>query len=452
MAAARVLVADDGAPALPQNNEAEMCVLGCMVLSDKACDAIVARLTTKSFFVPAHQVVFDAVRALRREGVAVDLVTLRDGLGKVGKLKEVGGTDYLVQVCEAVPSAQNALHYAGIVQDMARRRSVIARAQALVRAAYSMQGQGGEPLQVRDLVMQAGQITKGLVDDQGADKEIYELDFRSESKGFKFGFPSVEKTQQSKGLPCGQLTVVRAGTKVGKSSLMAQVALDWYEQGHRVHYSLLTDLNHDLFAKRVAKHLTGYADRPQGNLADLDEWERQISAIEGAKDDVYASEGRLIVHDCRKAGPSGKRVSHLCQTIKEAYDEGKSDRFFIDYFQVIRPDTGGTDYSGYQQIAERLDDLVSSMPDAVVVVGSQVTIDKDGKSRARYSPEVEFNAGLVLQVHRDIEAENSSKERYHEAQIEVVLSRFGGWGFKRACFYDRKKLRFMDACFGRPTE
>lgn len=448
MAALQVADYDDG-PVMPHNAEAEMCVIGCMVISPKACDAVLARLTAKSFYVPAHQVVFDAVKALRKENMAVDLVTLRDGLARVGKLGEAGGVDYLVQAVESVPTAQNTLHYTGIVQDMARRRSVIHRAQALVKAAYSMQGPDG-PLHVRDLVMQAGQINRGLVEDQGATKELHELDFRTVSKGFRFGFPSVEKTQQCKGLPCGQLTVVRAGTKIGKSSLMAQVALDWYEQGHRVMYVLLTDLDHDLFAKRVAKHLTGYADAPQGNLADLEEWERQIGAIEGTKDDQFPNEGRLLVHDCRKAGPGGKRISHVCQTVKEAYDEGKADRFFIDYFQVIRPDSGGTDYSGYQQIAERLDDLVSSMPDAVVVVGSQVTVDKDGKSRARYSPEVEFNAGIVLQVHRDVEEENKSKERWHESQMEVVLSRFGGWGFKRACWYDRKRLRFIDKAHGKP--
>ena len=52
----------DELPAPRQNNEAEMCVLGCMVLSERAADEIEAALKEADFYIPAHREIFKSIR------------------------------------------------------------------------------------------------------------------------------------------------------------------------------------------------------------------------------------------------------------------------------------------------------------------------------------------------------------------------------------------------------
>ncbi len=93
----------------PQNLEAEICTLGAMLLSEKACEEVFSILSAEDFYSPRHRKIFNAMKHLVLKGMAVDLVTLKNEIKADSFLDEPESIDYLVHIAESVPSAANAV-------------------------------------------------------------------------------------------------------------------------------------------------------------------------------------------------------------------------------------------------------------------------------------------------------------------------------------------------------
>ena len=79
-------------------------------------------------------------------GDPIDLVTVRNELGRLGLLDEIGGVDYIVQLAESVPSHLHAEHYARLVCDKAMLRDLIGASTRIIDTAYSHQESAKEIL------------------------------------------------------------------------------------------------------------------------------------------------------------------------------------------------------------------------------------------------------------------------------------------------------------------
>lgn len=92
----------------PHDLQAEMGVIGSMLLSQEAAYLARERLSEESFYKLAHQDIFAAIQALSDAHNTVDLILLRDELTRQEKLEKVGGVGYLLELMEAVPTSANA--------------------------------------------------------------------------------------------------------------------------------------------------------------------------------------------------------------------------------------------------------------------------------------------------------------------------------------------------------
>ena len=124
----------DGPP--PQALEAEMSVLGAMLLDRSVVPSVTAVLQGPAdFYKPAHQAVYVKLLELYRAGKPLDLVLLRQTLHDAGLLEGVGGIEYLTSLVESVPSAASAHYHAGLIRDKAAKRELIdALGKNLLRA------------------------------------------------------------------------------------------------------------------------------------------------------------------------------------------------------------------------------------------------------------------------------------------------------------------------------
>lgn len=104
---------------------AEQSVLGAMMLSPRAVGEVAAVLTGPDFYVPKHEIIFDALLALQRAEHPTDVVALVDELLRTGELQRAGGAEYLHQLTSIVPTSSNAAYYAGIVRGDAMRRRLL---------------------------------------------------------------------------------------------------------------------------------------------------------------------------------------------------------------------------------------------------------------------------------------------------------------------------------------
>src|SRR5436305_12926205 len=88
---------------LPHNLEAERSGLGAILLHNDAFNLAAEVIDSKDFFRDAHGRIFDKMVKLAERGDAIDLVTLKEELGRAGELDEIGGPAYITALVDGVP-------------------------------------------------------------------------------------------------------------------------------------------------------------------------------------------------------------------------------------------------------------------------------------------------------------------------------------------------------------
>jgi len=123
----------------PQNQEAEMAVLGGILLDNEALHKAIEVLRPADFYRESHQHIFACLLELSERGEPADLVTLTSRLQEQGTLENIGGSDYLATLVDYVPTAANILYYCRLVKEKATARELIKVATEIARQGYEGQ-------------------------------------------------------------------------------------------------------------------------------------------------------------------------------------------------------------------------------------------------------------------------------------------------------------------------
>lgn len=203
----------------PYSEEAERGVLGSILLDAErvlpSCE--VAGITAASFYVSAHQVVYECLGAMRNENEPIDLLTIGEALKKSGQLKKVGGHLFLERLFDAASTAAHAEYYIRLVSEAAQRRQLIRTAQTLIDGAYGASEVNAGDL-AADAVAKFQTMAEGATHQVGfpaytlADLEAYQPDPQSHVAGEGW-------------LRAGAGALLTGGTGMGKSVLAAQIAV-----------------------------------------------------------------------------------------------------------------------------------------------------------------------------------------------------------------------------------
>jgi replicative DNA helicase len=209
----------------PQDNAAEMSVLGGMLLSKDAIADVLERLRPGDFYKPAHQNVYDAILDLYGRGEPADAVTVSAELDRRGLLRRIGGAPYLHTLISTVPTAANAGFYAGIVAEKALLRRLVEAGTRVVQYGYA----GADGADVTDIVDRAQaeiyDVTEGRTSEDFVALEdllqptMDEIDAIASNGGIARGVPTgfVELDEVTNGLHPGQMIIIAARPGVGKA-------------------------------------------------------------------------------------------------------------------------------------------------------------------------------------------------------------------------------------------
>ena len=178
----------------PQNLDAEQSVLGSMLLDRDAIARVVEALRPEDFYRDLHRTIYTAMLELFERGEPVDLVTLTNKLGGMGKLEDVGGATYLASLPNTVPTAANAEFYASIVLEKAMLRALISAGTHIASLGY----EGANDVAV--LIDQAEKLVYGI----SARRNIQ--DFQTIKEILKASFEKIDKRYQEKGTVTGVAT------------------------------------------------------------------------------------------------------------------------------------------------------------------------------------------------------------------------------------------------------
>src|SRR5258708_11225931 len=117
---------------LPHNLEAERSVLGAILLHNDAFNLAAEVIDSNDFFRDAHRRIFDKMVKLAERNDAIDLVTLKEELGRTNELDEVRGPAYISALIDGGPPPTNVQHYARIIKEKATLRNLILSADKIL--------------------------------------------------------------------------------------------------------------------------------------------------------------------------------------------------------------------------------------------------------------------------------------------------------------------------------
>lgn len=140
---AEVKFATSGGRVPPHDAEAEISVLGCVLLDNEALHAVLEVLRPGDFYRKAHDTIFTSMLQLSDRQEPIDIVTLGAELESSKSLDAVGGVEYLSMLVDVVPTSANAQYYARIVKETALRRAIIHSASEIVEEALTARGDIG---------------------------------------------------------------------------------------------------------------------------------------------------------------------------------------------------------------------------------------------------------------------------------------------------------------------
>ncbi len=135
----------------PQNLEAEMSVLGGILLENEALHRSLETLRPEDFYREAHRKIFTALITLADRNEPADLVTLTSILKERNLFEEVGGSSYLATLVGYIPTAANIAYYCKLVKEAAIARELIRVATEIAGRGYD----GGAVESVLDWAEQA---------------------------------------------------------------------------------------------------------------------------------------------------------------------------------------------------------------------------------------------------------------------------------------------------------
>lgn len=120
----------------PHNTEAEISVLGSLLIDKNSITLIADFLKPEHFYNENHGEVYKAMISLYESREPVDIVTLSDALRKVKRLQSVGGSAFIAQLVERVPTSAHVEHYAKMIKDSYVKRELITASGVIGEMAF----------------------------------------------------------------------------------------------------------------------------------------------------------------------------------------------------------------------------------------------------------------------------------------------------------------------------
>ncbi|MCG2725412.1 MAG: replicative DNA helicase [Elusimicrobia bacterium] len=125
----------------PHSTEAEMAVLGAMLIDKDSISMASEILQAKDFYSETNRRIFDSIGELHDKNKPVDIVTLIEELKKQNKLEDLGGEKYLADLMEKVSTPAHTHNYAKIVKEKALLRELINVSSSVIEKSFSNQEQ-----------------------------------------------------------------------------------------------------------------------------------------------------------------------------------------------------------------------------------------------------------------------------------------------------------------------
>ncbi len=386
-------------PAAP---EAEMSLLGSMLIDPKMIPDVVGIVADADDFAkPAHGTVYRHMVELYEATATVDIVALVQRLKDHGVLDEVGGSQYLVELAEGVPTAVNAAEYARMVREKATLRELIrAAGEILVDAHQSRQDPQltlGEAEQRIFRIAQRREARHASNLRELLDEVMRTLE-RNDGRritGVATGYDELD--EMLSGFQRGEMIILAARPSMGKTALALNLTEQMASGGAGVAFFSLEMGKQQLVQRILCARAGVDGQRLRKNMLKQDDNVRLIAACD------QMAELPIFIDDT--PGLNLLQMRSKARRLKERHG---ISAIVIDYLQLM---SSGTRVESRQVEVSEISRGVKAMArelDVPVLCLSQLNRQTEGReghrprmSDLRESGSIEQDADVVMMLHRE---------------------------------------------------
>ncbi len=428
-------VAGDRVP--PQAHEAEVAVLGAMMLDMEAIGAGAELLTAESFYSPGHRKIFQAIMDLFQKSEAVDLVTLTQELKRKKELDDVGGAAYLSTILGSVPTAANVRYHAKIVLEKAVLRRLITTATEVVQEAYDAGGDAAEILdRAENMIFDISQsrVRRDFMPMREILKHSFEViqelyDKKEHVTGIGSGFDDLDKL--TSGFQPSDLVIIAGRPSMGKTAFALNITANAAVKHNTPVAIFSLEMGKEQLVQRMLcseAHVDAHKLRT-GYLAD-----RHWSSLTTAAGQL--SEAAIYIDDT--PAMTVLEMRSKARRLKAEVDVGV---LIVDYMQLMRG-TGRVENRQQEisEISRSLKALAKELQVPVLALSqlSRAVEQRGGDRRPilsdlRESGAIEQDADVVMFVYRGEQYERTP-ENQGLAEIIIGKQRNGPTGTVKLAF------------------
>ena len=427
----------------PQSLEAEVSVLGGILLENEALNRVLEVIQEGDFYRESHRKIFSAILQLYERNEPADLITLSEVLKKREEFEAVGGIEYLNSLVNSVPTAANITYYAKIVKEKSILRKLINRATEIISQGYGGSGDVDEFLDraersifeiSEDRIRPSFYPIKDII--KSSFKTIEKLyEKRQLITGVPTGFAKLDEL--TSGLQPSELIIVAGRPSMGKTAFALNIAQHAAIEGQVPAAIFSLEMAKEQLALRMlCSEAKVDAHRLRGGFLSESDWPKLTRAAGNL------SEAPIFIDDT--PGLTALEMRAKSRRLKKEHSLGL---VIVDYLQLMRgrPDSD-TREQEISDISRSLKSLAKELNVPVIAL-SQLNrrVEERGDRRPqlsdlRESGAIEQDADVIIFLYRD---EVYSKSEDNKGKAEIII------GKQRNGPTDKFELAFLDkyTCF-----
>ena len=429
----------------PQNLDAEKSLLGAVLIDEETLADITEHVTLKDFYDKRHSVIYDAMMRLYERRKPVDLLTLTDELKRKSELENVGGSAYLTELTNYVPTAAHAESYAEIVAQKAVRRR-------LIKASSEISEMGFDEDSTTQELLEKAEAELFSVSDQSLKQDLVSIESiltesfdrmeelhrnKGQLRGVRTGYRDLDN--MTAGLQRSDLIILAARPAMGKTTLVTNLAYNVATIAKQPVLFFSLEMSKEQLVDRMLADASGVDawNIRTGNLSDDD-----FSKLSDAMGEM--AEAPIYIDDT-----PGVSVLEMRTKARRAAHEQPLGLIIVDYLQLMQG-SGRSDGNRVQEVSEisRGLKLLARELNVPVIALSQLSRSVESRSPQipqladlRESGSIEQDADIVMFIYREAYY-NPDTDRENITDLIIAKHRNGPTG-KIELYFHPERLRFM---------
>ena len=430
----------------PQNLDAEKSLLGAVLIDEEVLADASEIVKSNDFYDKNHGLIFAGMMRLFEKHKPVDLLTLTDELKRKDELELIGGSAYLTELTNYVPTAAHAAAYAEMVAQTAVRRRLIKASSGITELGYD------ESTTTQELLEKA-EAELFSVSDQSLKQDLVSLESiltdsfdrieelhrnKGSLRGMRTGYRDLDT--MTAGLQKSDLIILAARPAMGKTTLVTNLA-----------YNVATIEKKPVLFFSLEMSKEQLTDRMLADAAGVDSWNIRTGNL---SDDDFAkiseamgemAEAPIYIDDT----PALSVLSMRTKARRIAHNQPLG-LIVVDYLQLMQAN-GNYNGNRVQEVSEisRGLKIIARELDVPVVALSQLSRSVESRTPPipqladlRESGSIEQDADIVTFIYRPGYYEPDNPDVANITDLIIAKHRNGPVG-KVQLYFHPERLRFM---------